>query len=488
MTDSVRQYVGFELAGEHIAFPMERVLEIVRVPNTVDVPMTHPALMGLANLRGVVLPVIDLRQLLDLPTTDRAESQRVVVCDAGSQFGLCVDRVSSVMSVEAAEIEESSTTATLVAADLLLGVVKNEDETLTQLVDPAGVVGAAFQGLTQEGGARTRRADTTVESDTKDEQPMLQVISFEVDGESYALDISDVREIVRVPDHVAQVVGNGLVKALFTLRGAVTPLVSLRALIGLPPAPPSDQNRVLVLQLKHGALHGASVGLEVDRVQQVLQLPVDAIEPPPALLRTRANVSGIIRLEESETLISVLTAANLLDHHHIEAALEDAQEEGPVEQALEQGEEIQLVVFSLGDEAYGVPVGSVREITRVPDVINRVPRTPDFIEGLVNLRGSVLPVVDMRGRFNLDKVERADRQRILVLELSGLTTGFVVDAVTEVLRIPRTAVEGSPELSDDQHKLLGRVANLGQERGLIQVLDVHALMGEDELERLAEHC
>ena len=462
MTDTIRQYVGFELAGEHIAFPMERVLEIVRVPSTVDVPMTHPALIGLANLRGVVLPVIDLRQLLDLPPTERADSQRVVVCDAGSRFGLCVDRVSRVMSVEKSDIDESASTTSLVSADLLLGVVKNDDDTITQLVDPAGVVGAAFQGLSTDAVVRSRAANVSIDAETADEPPTLHVVSFEIDGEAYALDIEDVREIVRVPDKVSQVVGNGVVQALFTLRGMVTPLVSLRSLFHLPPAPPSDQQRVLVLQLKHGALAGASVGLSVDRVAQVFQLPEDAIEPPPALLQARADITGIIRVEESNQLISVLRASSLLDDHNIEAAVKEARKEDEVrtEETAEglQGDEIQLVVFSLGEEAFGVPIESVREITRVSGVINQVPRTPEFIEGLVNLRGSVLPVIDMRGRFHLAKTERSDRQRILVLELSGIVTGFVVDAVTEVLRIP-------PPLPRDLARALrGSAPNAGTRR------------------------
>ena len=94
----------------------------------------------------------------------------------------------------------------------------------------------------------------------------------------------------------------------------------------------------------------------------------------------------------------------------------------------------QLVVFSLSSEAYGVPITQVQEIIRLPD-ITRMPGTPDFIEGIINLRGRIIPVIDMRRRFSLEKHERNDKNRIVVTDIGGQIIGLIVDGVSEVLSV-----------------------------------------------------
>ena len=87
-------------------------------------------------------------------------------------------------------------------------------------------------------------------------------------------------------------------------------------------------------------------------------------------------------------------------------------------------DEEQFVIFRLADEEYGVPIDSVREIVRVPEQITKLPKAPHFVEGVINLRGSVLPVVDQRRRFSLANIERNDRQRIMVFTIRGARTGL----------------------------------------------------------------
>ena len=103
-------------------------------------------------------------------------------------------------------------------------------------------------------------------------------------------------------------------------------------------------------------------------------------------------------------------------------------------------EEKQLVIFDLAQEAYGVDINTVREIIRMQEITN-VPRTPEFVEGVINLRGNVIPVVDLRKRFGLPATETTKDSRVVVVDISGQDIGMVVDAVTEVMRIPTDSVE-----------------------------------------------
>ena len=140
--------------------------------------------------------------------------------------------------------------------------------------------------------------------------------------------------------------------------------------------------------------------------------------------------------------------------------------------------------FTLGNEHYGVDILKVQEI-RGYDAVTRVPDAPDYIKGVINLRGAVLPVIDLRRRLGLPTVERSDRQRVMVFLIGGVRTGFIVDSVAEVLKIPKTAIERSPRLSLEQARLIARVANLEQQKRMIQLIDPSRLIAEEQREELA---
>lgn len=120
--------------------------------------------------------------------------------------------------------------------------------------------------------------------------------------------------------------------------------------------------------------------------------------------------------------------------------------EGTTEKQVATVDELlQLVSFSIGDEEFAVDVLNVQEINRMLEV-TRVPNAPGYIDGVINLRGKVIPVVDLRHRFGMERRPHDKHTRIIVVELSGRVVGFVVDAVREVLRIPRSVTEPPPKL------------------------------------------
>ena len=117
-----------------------------------------------------------------------------------------------------------------------------------------------------------------------------------------------------------------------------------------------------------------------------------------------------------------------------------------VKKVKKTGEELlQLVSFNLGDEEFGVEILRVQEINRVMD-ITKIPKSPDFVDGVINLRGKVIPVINLRRRFGLEEREDDKNTRIVVVEIDAKTIGFIVDAVSEVLRIPSSTIEPPPPL------------------------------------------
>jgi len=104
---------------------------------------------------------------------------------------------------------------------------------------------------------------------------------------------------------------------------------------------------------------------------------------------------------------------------------------------------LQLVSFKIGDEEFGVDILKVQEINRMIDV-TRVPNAPAYVDGVINLRGKVIPVIDLRSKLGFGRKDHDKNTRIVVVELAGKVVGFVVDAVSEVLRIPRSVTEPPP--------------------------------------------
>jgi len=107
--------------------------------------------------------------------------------------------------------------------------------------------------------------------------------------------------------------------------------------------------------------------------------------------------------------------------------------------------EDQMVVFQLTEQTYGIDIDAVFEIIRM-EAITRVPRTPHFVEGVINLRGKIIPVIDLCKRFNLPLTERTSSSRIIIVDVGGNTIGMIVDGVSEVLRVPLDNIEPPPPM------------------------------------------
>lgn len=482
-----RQFVTFITGNEVFAVDMAPVQEIIRVPEVVQVPLSPATLDGLANLRGKVLPIISLRRLFGFPELEHDDATRAVVVDVGQPLGFVVDRVASVVGVEPGQIEDVGAIRSTVNTELLSGLIKDVGgHAMVMVLDFEKLVQREFAdiaAIARTGGMSGAMSSESVHEEDE-ESDELQLVSFDVAGQEYAIAIEDVQEIVQVPESIIHVPhSEAHVMGVMTLRNRLLPLVSLSRMFALPERPLDDKSRIVVL-----ALGGASVGIAVDGVSEVLRVNKTLVDAMPSLLAREeelADISEICRLDGGKRMVSIITARNLFDHSAIREALDAVKETGreagsaaaEVDEDLDDDE--QVVVFRLGKEEFGVPIASVQEIVRVPEELIHVPKAPAFVEGVINLRGVVLPVIDLRLRLGLARGERSDRQRIMVFLLAGVRTGFIVDQVAEVFKIPNAAIEPSPQFSSEQGRLLSRMANLERQKRMVQLVDpVHLVEGK----------
>ncbi|MBN1916574.1 MAG: chemotaxis protein CheW [Verrucomicrobia bacterium] len=142
--------------------------------------------------------------------------------------------------------------------------------------------------------------------------------------------------------------------------------------------------------------------------------------------------------------------------------------------------ESQLVTFTLGSEEYGVDINKVREINRLTE-ITHVPKAPPFVEGLINLRGTVVPIIDLRKRFDIEPAGDEKQQRIIVVDIGGRTIGVIVDSVSEVLNLSAEAIDEVPATisSGVNQRFLTGVGKIGER--LMLLLDLDSILSAEEL-------
>jgi purine-binding chemotaxis protein CheW len=444
--------------GETLSLPLAEVMEILQPRPLTRVPHGPPSLLGLANLRGVVVPVISLSALLGAGTSPVTAASRLVLVSLGAPVALLADGVVMLAETSGARLLELRE---LLARDF------------AALLRRSAAV--------DSGIAPAMAAPATASADRA-------LVCFDLAGQDYALPMSEVAEIARLPQDVAALPRtDAAMLGVTAFRGGLLPLVSLRALVGLPAAAPDPAQACLVVTRLAG---GGRAGLVVDDLRGLLRVPEAAIDPvPPVLTRGKAEarVAAICRVDDGRRLVSLLEPAYLLDGETAERLRGAVQGEAMAmsgEAMEESGAVEQFVLFQLGGEAYGLPIAAVEEVVRHPGTLTRIPRAPDFLEGVMNLRGSVMPVIDQHRRFAAQGAA-APRRRIVVVRLDGLLTGFAVDTVSEIVGIPAAALSATPGLAAEGSQVFGRVAITGADGRMVLIVDPQALLDQAERDLLA---
>jgi purine-binding chemotaxis protein CheW len=608
------QLVTFLLKDEEFGFDIMSVQEIIRLPKMAKVPRTPAYVDGIANLRGVVLPVIDMRTRFGMERAEETDRTRVLVVDIdGVKTGLRVDRVKQVTRVMRSEIEPPPAAIRGTSSDYLEGVVKlDKGQRIVMALNAAHVceIGVTRKTTSANGVAsrsETRTGESSGESGHADAE-VQKMVTFRIAKEEFAFHMEHVREILRVqtPNQVPDV--PDYVLGVLTVRGQILPVIDLRRLLQqrslaeefaascrplreeyerridqvekifaddwqrkidrsvterirkwIAETNSSSQllmetlakarglNEMVIKQLQFQAKHqergdreaarvcgeevlsgargtiaalrqfeeqiaqniqedqriivvdadGFLLGLVVDHVHEVLNVPKNLMEPPPRITSSGGmELSGVAKLDDGARLIMCLDVANLMkdqklrdvqssSQHNVEA--DKAREAHKTAAAAQELSEVQLVTFMLGAEEYGVPISQIQEIDRLAK-ITKVPKAAEFIEGITNLRGEVIPVLDTRKRFDLEVKPSDDRTRIIIVDLGGVKTGLVVDSVREVLNLATKDIAPPPEAIGsgiDQHFISG-IGKVDAGKRMIVLLDVEKILSRQEQTHLSE--
>jgi len=485
--------VVFDVGGTSFGIRLADVREIIRTPVLTNMPLGPRSLLGLANVRGEVLPVLSLRRLLGFADAPLLEATRVLVTGARMFVGLAVDRIVDLLTISPERIEAAAGVSGF-PRDLFEGAINNISGNRTlALVDSGKVQRAELLGLSGGAAQRARstpaRASAPAAAPSAGAEPKVALLSFELARQEYAFALEHVREIIALPEHIATMPRpETAVLGVVTFRQKLLPIVSLRALLGLPGKSAADgHGKVVVLSLGGGA-----VGVVADRTREILRVDASLVDPAPSLLTRgegEAEITSICRLEHGKRLVAVLTPDRLFRSDLVRRILAERAAEDDGRDAEREGQDVsdeEFVVFHLADQEFGLPIKAVEEVARLPSKIAKLPKAPAFIEGLINLRGGAVPVIDLRRRFLLPVAERSSRQRILVVAMRGGKAAFMVDDVVGIIRLPAAAITLAPDLSPEQMRLIGRVAALGDRERMVLLVDPEQLLEQAEEQVLAQ--
>jgi len=435
------QLVSFHVSGEEYAFDIEKVREILKVKNITPVPNVPDYVRGLFTIRNQLMPVIDLRRLLGLP--DLSEERMATIDQIEHEHRKWLETLRH--SLEAGTPFESTVNPKKCSYGKWLehyNTASKEIQTaIKRLKKPHALVHASAEKAINLRKSSREEALECYENETR--------VLMEMVLEGFASLKKSIEENI------------------------------------------TEDQRVLVVMT--GTF---MVGYLVDSVNEVCRILKSVIDDAPEIVSTqKKELKGVAKLDGGERLIMIIDETSLISPKSEEmirrAASGDACTDGnagadekpPAEDSMD---EEQLVTFSVGDEEYGVRVAEVQEINRLDGVMS-VPRAPFFIDGVTNLRGNVIPVVNIRKLFGLEEKDVDDRTRIIIANIAGSKTGLRVDQVNEVLRILKSDIENTPSiiLSNVESRFIDGLCKLDEGRRIVLLLDLGMIFNKNEMKLLA---
>lgn len=475
------QLVTFLLDGVEFGLDIDRVQEITTRTQITAVPGAPSFVLGVINLRGQIIPVLDSRQRFHLAPAPASGKTRIMVLDlAGEPTGFQVDAVAEVVKLDDFSLKETPPLVAGVRSEYLAGMVAAGRRLIT-LVNLDKILDSSEffhrELLAQESGRIIGFAGHGQE--VEEESDELPYVTFLLGQESFGVALANVEEIVdlpqvtKVPDAPAYVLG------VICIRDQVLPLLDFTKLLRVEGAT-ADVPKEMVILL---SFENARLGMVVDGIQEIIRIKDEEILPAPHTLseREKGHLDGVvIRSDRMVSLLRVLEILDREDHQKLVTLSSAIASTRVVEQV--ENHDLSIVVFRLGEESFGMRLHEVREIIMVGQ-ITPVPRAPGFVEGVLNLRGEVMPVLDLRSRFGLERRDRSALSRILITPIGGVFTGLVVDSVQEVGTVDQRKLEDPPKVtSAGANAYIEKVAR--SESGMIFLLDLRMLLSDMEGQQL----
>lgn len=425
---------SFYLNDCEIALPVDAIQEVVIPPRTlVPMPMAPAYLLGLFDLRGTIVPVIDVKLVLGLEAGDREwDAYRIAIIDhQGVNIGLRFDATGSILRARASEVSDFEYSGAEGQAAVVGGAVRLEGGArIVQVLD----VDAIFaMGMVPHTEGQGRSATGSVQARRK-QGLRTKCISFGIGEYRCAFQISSIHEIIKVAEIAESPLAGGKCIGLLNLRGDTVPVVDFARVLGYGSRARgvcTEDQRVIVMRIGN-----ESFGLLVDRVDSIVAYEEHELLPVPAVSAERPHlVRGCIATADSASGILLLDHSEVLTNQEIEAIThghaEVYQTAADVRQAARHGgRRSTYITFTMGC-LFAAAIEEVREVIEHPPELLHPPELPERVKGVFNLRGEIVVIIDPADLSGDD--HSGKNLKVLVFEKQAVKYGLVVQSVESIV-------------------------------------------------------
>jgi len=473
--------IVFKSNGIEYALPVSKVKEIIRIPNLIKPPNAQEVIKGMCNLRGKLLPVIDTGLLFDGYSQKTGDLSRIIVLENdGLMAGLISDTVSEVIAVSKENIKEAPANIRGKAEKYIGGIIiSDKGRRVIILLNMESILKLGNPGTAKE--PQPLKSSVPEKSNLQETE---QIILFGIGDGDYGINIEYVKEVMRIPKLTRSPYAPDCIEGVFSFRDNIIPLINTGKLLNLSSGQLKESGRVIVLGYEN-----VTFGILVDKVSRIISVQKESITSDNQISNNCRSeyIRNFLSLDNGDKVVMVLALHKLIDFSeygsglfgHIEERIvksESSISESSNYEAEEDGAFVHIIIFKLDNLEYGIDIGKVREIGRIRG-ISRLPKAPYFIDGIVDLRGEIIPIMNLRKLFGLQNIYTYSDEKIIVVEHENKKIGFLTDQVSEIVKIPVYNVEDAPETDGGNtgKNYIQKIAKLNNNMRTVMMLNLTVL-------------
>lgn len=448
-----KMYGSFHLNQDEFALEVKNIHEVVNSPEKlVSMPLAPKYVLGIFNLRGLIIPVIDLKFIFEMETDSNPLSNKkiAIVEFEGIKVGLLFDSTGQIFRNKENEKNDFKYDDQKSNANVVSGAIKLDGgKRIVQILNAQALLKLEKVPLAEN---ENFSSDAKVKK-AKAQRSRKQCISFFVAGNRFGMGIETIHEIIKVPSLKASALSVGVCLGILDLRGDIIPVVDFAGLLKYREPQEykttSENQRILVLKFGN-----EKVGLLIDSVESIISYYLDELLHVPVLSSEKASlflgclskdeVGDVILLKSEEIFSNAELNAITQGHSNLYKSNVDEKHLSKLKSARKT-----YITFKI-DNLYALEMHEVKELIEYPANIIRPPGLSKFIKGMLNLRGIIVTILDVRALYNIESNTDLSNAKILIFEKMGVSYGLIVDSVEHIVSFSESEQLKLPAILQNQ--------------------------------------
>ncbi len=439
-------FATFFLNELEFAIDVNYVQDAIPSPKQIiALPSTPDYLTGIIDLRDNIVPIINTRKRFKMAANPKTNGGHIAITRCQNRYmGLTFDAISEVVRVKNRFLEPLAPEFQN-EGDLLSGIIKLDDgKRLIQIINPNYLFDYKELPVHLQRATQPQESQAALSS-------RRQSVAFQIAEQAFGIDIKYVREIIKTPEIKQKILVEEYILGAISLREELISIVDLRRfLTGDVNEPTLDDSRIIILRIED-----FSFGILVDAILEVITFTKEDLQEMPGWSGNRhaGGFSGVLEradyslvLLETETLFAN-ALKRLAEHVNLHDENYSATSDRKTKELEEQEKEappVTFITFAL-DETYGVEITNIREIVRYQDNIRQLPGQVDYIQGILNLRSEVIPIINLRRYFN-KPADKHSETMIMIFTYEDKQLGILIDHLLEIRTLSLQKQDDVPQL------------------------------------------